>query len=309
MLERKIGISVVIPLYNKEGFIERSVSSVLSQSVRPEEIIVVDDGSTDDSCERLTRWLTENNHQHSVRIIRSENKGVSVARNIGLSNCRYDYVAFLDADDVWQDRFIEELRLLIFQHPECVAFASAHSIQKKGVISEHLAPDSELVRFFTGEKFFEAMARYSLVNSSKIIVRKDQLERIGGFPPGIKYGEDLFVWIKLMQYSNLCFVNKSLVLINQEYDEGRAARNKHTLYPLVYFSVNQDEISNGLRGYLKSLFLKSLLVKLCGSNYGAALSTIRAYNKINGYRSVSYYFLLIFPSFVFRQIYKILKAI
>ena len=105
-------ISVVIPLYNKRDYIERCLNSVIKQISIPEEIIVVDDGSTDDSAIIVSEKFPQ------VTLIHQLNAGVSAARNTGVLAVKYDYIAFLDADDFWSLIFyIQFTDWLLSTHP------------------------------------------------------------------------------------------------------------------------------------------------------------------------------------------------
>jgi cellulose synthase/poly-beta-1,6-N-acetylglucosamine synthase-like glycosyltransferase len=108
----KTSISVVIPLYNKEGYIERALSSVFAQTVEPLEIIVVDDGSTDAGAEKVLAM-----GHPLVRLLRQENRGPGAARNLGLGFARGRHISFLDADDEWMPDFLEVCLLAIEASP------------------------------------------------------------------------------------------------------------------------------------------------------------------------------------------------
>lgn len=97
-----VTVSVIIPLYNKGKYIERALSSVLAQTFPPLEIIVVDDGSTDDGTERVLKL-----NSSEIILIRQENRGPGAARNIGMAKAMGKYVVFLDADDEWLPSFLE----------------------------------------------------------------------------------------------------------------------------------------------------------------------------------------------------------
>src|SRR5512138_2280830 len=102
------GVSVVIPLFNMAGYVSRAVDSVLRQTRSVAEVIVVDDGSTDEG------WkIVESYTDLRVRLIRQTNQGVSAARNRGIAEARNDLIAFLDADDEWKPEFIEVISGLV----------------------------------------------------------------------------------------------------------------------------------------------------------------------------------------------------
>jgi glycosyltransferase involved in cell wall biosynthesis len=109
----QINISVVIPLYNKAAEIERTLRSVLAQTLSPLEIIVVDDGSTDGSAAIVERVGGER-----VRLVHQQNRGVSAARNRGIELSRGEYVAFLDGDDRWNPDYLQTLAAFIARHPD-----------------------------------------------------------------------------------------------------------------------------------------------------------------------------------------------
>ena len=114
-------ISVVIPLYNKERYIERAVYSVLSQTFQQFEIVIVNDGSTDGSVSVIERM-----NNPLIRLIHQKNGGVSAARNRGIEEARFEYIAFLDADDEWKENHLEVIAGLIRKFPECGVFGTSY---------------------------------------------------------------------------------------------------------------------------------------------------------------------------------------
>jgi glycosyltransferase involved in cell wall biosynthesis len=121
MKENSIYISVVIPLYNKQNSITATLQSVLAQTYTNFEVIVVDDGSTDDSAnvaEAVLRECTVYGVEYKGKVIRKANGGVSSARNRGIHEAKYDYIALLDGDDLWDEHYLEEQVKLIQDFPE-----------------------------------------------------------------------------------------------------------------------------------------------------------------------------------------------
>lgn len=188
-------ISVVIPLYNKHDTVARALESVFAQTVQPFEIIVVNDGSTDGS-----ELIVERINHTLVRLIHQPNAGVSAARNKGIDTAKGDWIAFLDADDEWKPEFLETMQMLSLTYPECKVVASAYELQDykgkhKPIILRKIP--------FNGEhgilsNYFEVAAcSHPPLWTSAVIVKKDALQGIGGFPVGIKAGEDLITWARL----------------------------------------------------------------------------------------------------------------
>ncbi|BAY52678.1 putative glycosyl transferase [Thermostichus vulcanus NIES-2134] len=186
-------ISVVIPLFNKAPHIVRAVESVLAQSSPADEIIVVDDGSTDGGGELLLPYVAK----HGVQLIRQENAGLSVTRNRGVHVAASDYVAFLDADDFWLPNHIATLRRLIFKYPEASLLSTAHIIERdsRQYRSKNSYADGweGVVQDFLGEY----AAGPALVNSTTACVKKEDFLSVGGFPVGVRRGEDIICWIKM----------------------------------------------------------------------------------------------------------------
>ena len=125
--------SVVIPLYNKEKYIESTIRSVLDQSHQDLEVLVVDDGSTDGSLALAERFASDR-----VHIIRQENQGVSVARNTGIEHASGEFICFLDADDQWRPEYLATIDALTEQYPESDIFvtAFAHALVSSGAGSK-----------------------------------------------------------------------------------------------------------------------------------------------------------------------------
>lgn len=188
-------ISVVIPLYNKEKQIADTLRSVLRQSFQDFEIVVVNDGSTDGSVA-----AAESVQDERIRIIHQDNAGVSAARNRGIAEARYEFIAFLDADDRWKPDYLQTQHVLTQKYPECSVFACNYEfVHADG--SVHPTIIRKLP--FEGENgilanYFEvASCSHPPMWTSAVMVRKEVLQSIGGFPVGIKSGEDLLTWARL----------------------------------------------------------------------------------------------------------------
>ncbi|WNC45866.1 glycosyltransferase family 2 protein [Thermosynechococcus sp. GLH187] len=188
-----ISISVVIPLYNKAPHIDKALDSVLAQTSPPDEIIVVDDGSTDGGAELVVPYI----EKHGVRLIRQANAGVSAARNCGVSESNAEYIAFLDADDFWLDKHLEMLRKLIESFPDASLLSTAYVLERGG---RQYRPSSSYEDGFFGlvDDFFVRYAHgLCLIHSITACAKKRDLLEIGGFPVGVRRGEDIVCWINM----------------------------------------------------------------------------------------------------------------
>jgi glycosyltransferase involved in cell wall biosynthesis len=185
-------ISVVIPLYNKALYIERAIQSVLTQTVPPQEIIVVDDGSTDGGGEIVASFQNPR-----IRFIRQKNQGVSAARNRGIQDARGDLIAFLDADDAWKPRFLEAIIGLSKEFPQAGLYATAYEIISPYGITHY--PEFKILPADVKQgliNYFKA-ARLYPINSSTAVIPKKVLKEIGGFQEGETWTEDLDVWLRI----------------------------------------------------------------------------------------------------------------
>ena len=188
-------ITVVIPLYNKKDTIQRALQSVFTQTVQPDEIIVVNDGSTDGS-EKVVEAIIH----PLIKLIHQPNAGVSAARNLGIKEAQGDWIAFLDADDEWKPEFLETIICLSASYPWCYILATAYQLQDHhGNIKEIILNKMP----FSGDhgilsNYFEvASCSHPPVCSSAVTIKKDAIISTGGFPEGIKSGEDLLTWARL----------------------------------------------------------------------------------------------------------------
>lgn len=215
--------SVVIPLYNKEQCVEQTVRSVLAQTVKDFEIVVVDDGSTDRGAE-----IIEALGSKKIRVIRQENQGVSVARNKGISEAQGEFVCFLDADDLWKDNFLSTVDRLIEEFPEASIFCPSYEVSyiRKVVVPEWRSTDPEKDSLVND--FFEmATGSFWVTHSSNTAVRKTALQEMDElFPAGETVYEDFDFWLRLGSKNIVAHSNDICGTYNRITAEN--ARTTHT---------------------------------------------------------------------------------
>lgn len=257
-------ISVVIPLYNKEKSIAQTLECVLNQTYKDFEIVVVDDGSKDNGAAIVEQFADSRIH-----LVRQTNRGVSAARNRGIEEAQGEYVAFLDADDVWQADHLENLVNLIRQYPQCRAWASKYinhiNDEEYNIILNKMP--------FKGENgvltnYFEICScSHPPVWSSAVCVTKSLLKGIGGFPIGVTSGEDLLTWARIAIKTDWAYSMKATAVymmpITNSFTEKPTRPND-----------SGDPVCDGLKQLLKSDYgRKSELRHFIGRFYKMKAST------------------------------------
>ena len=180
--------SVIIPVYNGAAYISAAVRSVLAQTEHDLELLVVDDGSTDG-----TRELVRGFDDPRLRLLTQDNAGPSAARNLGIRESRGEWVGFLDADDVWRpDKLAAHLRRASEMPAAGLTYSSVVVVDEVGTLVEVLKAELE------GE-VLEPLLFGNIVwgGGSSAMLRRDVFDRVGGFDPTIKYGEDWEMWLRV----------------------------------------------------------------------------------------------------------------
>lgn len=196
--------SVIVPLYNKEKDIAETIASVLSQSFEDFKIIIIDDGSTDDSLKIATSIKDDR-----IKIIQQQNAGVAATRNRGVAMAQSPYIVFLDADDLWLAHHLEVLYELTQNYDAHLWFATSYYKQFKTDKRIKMSSPIHDENFESGpvKHFFKNSLTDSLAWTSAVAFKKEFFEKLGGFDTTITYGagEDTDLWIKAALQSNLVF--------------------------------------------------------------------------------------------------------
>ncbi len=190
-------ISAIIPTYNRASFILQSIKSVQNQTLHVEEIIVVDDGSTDNTKELLKK--------ENITYIYQNNRGVSTARNRGIKEAKCEWIAFLDSDDVWHKNKIEEHVSLHVKNPELKASFSDELWIRNGKIvnkKNHLKKE---------EPTFLNSLRVCKIGTSTFFVHKTIFEEIGLFDEDLEVCEDYDLWLRILKKYTIKLINKELI--------------------------------------------------------------------------------------------------
>lgn len=204
--------SIIIPVYNKANTICRTLDSILCQSFNDYEIIIIDDGSTDDLEQALDKY------KFQIRLIKQENQGVSAARNRGISESSGEFVCFLDADDEWLPMHLELLTNAIKMYPEEVFFSTLFKqINPDQTVKSKLACLKDYSEISIIEDYFKMMLDYShvFINTDTVCIAREVLLR-ENFVIGEAKGEDTDLWYRLAAYYNLVLIKRETALYHQE---------------------------------------------------------------------------------------------
>lgn len=212
-------VSVIIPTYNRKSFITKAIDSVLSQKYTNYEVIVVDDGSTDE-----TR-LVLNTYVNKIKYIYQNNAGVSEARNSGIRNARGEWIAFLDSDDEWNEGYLDSQVKRIEEVPCAVAhMTNALTVFRNGEI-RNLFSDTKLMELFADKQYLiinnplKTIIRYQSWFLQSSLIRKDKLFETGMFNPKISIAEDIDVISRIALRGAFTICKKELVKVFRREEE------------------------------------------------------------------------------------------
>ena len=213
--------SVVIPLYNKRNYVEKTIRSVLNQTYQNFEIIVVDDGSTDGSAD-VVRAINSD----KVRLLSQKNQGTAVARNTGIYAAEGEFISLLDADDYWTEEYLQTINTLTEKYPQSDIFVTAYSIDMgngKMRTSKQLEPEEGCLESF----WLTLRGGYDFVWSSVTTLRRDATLKAGCFKPGEMIGQDLDMWSRIAKINpHVAYSSKVCGCYNRMATENARVRVK-----------------------------------------------------------------------------------
>ncbi|WP_444984371.1 glycosyltransferase family 2 protein [Halomonas mongoliensis] len=314
-----MNVSVVIPLYNKEKTIIRAVSSVLASLDDSDELIIVDDGSTDASCEALKKI-----QDSRVRVLSKVNGGVSSARNAGVEASRNRYVAFLDADDIWHPYAVPLLKSMIESVENCVMYTFSHIRYSP----EALAPDKisawidsldgEEIKAsdtaaFSGWEFVKLYAKRNIIHSSTVCVDKKVFQQVGGFPEGVKAGEDIYLWLVLASQGHVAVSKLPLALV-ERLPPGNAQRRDVVPYYMLWASNNKSSLKSNKKYYssLKKFLFNRGVMNCSGRALAGYRKDVLIRTSVISKVTPCFFpfglFIFLCPAPIFKGLYNIKKA-
>lgn len=263
--------SVITPLYNKAPYVRKAMESVVGQTYKDWEMVVVDDGSTDGSGD-IVRSVNDNR----IRLVRQDNSGVSAARNRGVAESAAPYICFLDADDWWEPTFLEEISGMIKEHPDAGIYGTGYWIIKNG--NKRLAPIGVDKGFSEGEINYCRVYAKTLcmpLTSISVCILREVFDEAGGFPMGVTLGEDFMLWLRIALKHKTVLLNKPLCNYNQDVDVTYRGTHhlrdpkEHMLWQLIEYEP-LEKTDPDYKQLIDNLRTYSLMNYLLDKRYRAA---------------------------------------
>jgi len=264
-----IQFSIIIPLYNKNDFIVKALESIKNQTYKHYEVLIINDGSTDQSESTVRHWLdSQNEALPQFRLLSQTNRGVSTTRNRGVTEAKHPYVAFLDADDYWKENHLYNLMLLIEKYSDDVdLFSNGITFQMdQKDIDPDLGDKSDFVGIL--DYFSATMASQGFIITSSACAKKEALLRYP-FPVDMKNFEDVITWAKVANNKGMAFSSERTIV--HVVDNGEASRSvdftNYLKFEQHLWTIPCD--GNLLNRYIRKIFLFSILAARIQMPYGA----------------------------------------
>jgi len=239
--------SVIIPLYNKEKYIQDTLKSVLNQQYQNFEIIIVDDGSTDNSLEQV-----KNISDYRIRIFSQKNLGPSKARNRGIKESKGDYIALLDADDYWFPNHLTEFQRSIALKAKESVFCNNYKIQfsKENQYQPKFSDLQIKENTIYLVNYFKSSLVNSIVTSSTVCLRKNIFDNII-YDEKIKSGQDTDLWLRLGLKFNIVF-NSNVTAIYQKdvVDSLSKSDNADSRFLITQKYLEDEKINASLKKFM-----------------------------------------------------------
>lgn len=301
--------SVVIPLYNKEHYIGKTLKSVLNQTFQDFEIIVVNDGSTDHSLDAARSIKSDR-----VQIISQENAGVAVARNTGIEHASAEYIAFLDADDEWYPEYLQTINALTENFPNSDMFVTAYRIvmgNEKYHYSAHLSDEPICL-----ESYWSTFQNaYDIVWTSATVIKKQAIVKAGMFTPGEKIGQDLDLWARVARNNpKVAYSPEVCVDYNRGAEQNARTRVK-IAYPKAFMSILEQEMQNDNwsteeKNWMENKYNKKMTVyvftSILANKRKQAREILRKWNEKHPYKLIPFLYVSSFcPNCLNRWVYSV----
>lgn len=269
-------ISIIMPAFNAEPYICESIESVLNQSYPNIELIVINDGSTDNTANTISHLMD------SIIYIETDNKGVSAARNLGIEQAKGEWLAFLDADDIW---FGNKLQLQFDQLGGCNwSYTDSYYF---GAQYKHDTKRSDLSPLLSGN-IFNHLLTENIITTSSVLVKKSLVQNVGGFDETLEALEDWKLWLDIAQTHSISYINEPL--LKYRVYPGSTSRKARKMLPLHEHIIAHATASLGNKSNKQTIRNQALYNSLNVCSYIAEDSQDYRFSLYCAYRAY-----LLFP--------------
>ena len=246
MTQRDTLISIIVPVYNAGAYIEETIAMVCAQTYQNWELILVDDCSKDDSRQKIENCMAKGDGR--IRLIaKTVNEGAARARNTGLENAQGRFIAFLDADDIWDSSYLQEVYRLIKKYPDydvfCLGYSSFNNVIKDAYVKynlrKYIKTDDAVIDFFR----YSVLRKGSIALTSAVVISKKLIERNQlKFPKGCSMGEDVDFWARACALKDIVYSNKSLMFYRNSCEDSLTSFGYKSIFNTyqenMHFSIN-----------------------------------------------------------------------
>ena len=249
-------VSVIIPTYNRWPMVGEAVDSVLKQSFRDFELIVIDDGSTDDTAKELQKYGSD------VRLVSQLRSGAAAARNSGVAIAQGPYLTFLDSDDLWRPKKLEIQTRFMVQHPEVEICQTEEVWVRKGIRvnpkARHRKPSGDI---------FRDSLDLCLVSPSAVMLTRELFEKVGRFDERLPVCEDYDLWLRIAVDHEVPLIPSALTVKRG----GHADQLSHFVWGMDRYRVRalQKLLRSNLSGERRAWTLAALKCKVSVLSHGA----------------------------------------
>ena len=248
-------VSVIIPTHNRAPFLKEAIESVLAQSYRPLQLIVVDDGSRDETSSLVSRY--------PLLYVRGPQRGVAAARNIGIKRAAGEFVAFLDSDDLWLPTKIERQVAFFAAHPQAVAVQVEEIWIRRGKRvnprKKHQKPSGY---------FFDRALELCLVSPSGVMLRRRLFQEIGLFDPTFPVCEDYELWLRLLARYPVYLIPEPLVIKRGGHADQlsrRSGLDYHRVRALRKLLTSEPRLTPAMRLLVQQEARRKALIYISGA--------------------------------------------
>lgn len=219
-------VSVIIPTYNRADRVVAALESVLAQTRQPDEVIVVDDGSTDNTSGRLATY------RERICYVFQPNRGPAGARNTGIRHASGEVLAFLDSDDLWLPKKLER-QLAVFAHDPALCICHTNEIWIRN--GKRVNPMKKHQKY--GGNIFEKALPLCIVSPSSVMMRRELLLDVGGFDESLPACEDYDLWLRILCRYPVAYIEEPLVIKHG----GHADQRSRTIKALDQYRIRALE--------------------------------------------------------------------